>query len=128
MSADVVREMFAAFNRGDFEEALAMLDEDVVWEGPPDIPDETGPYRGPAGVVGGMRNFMKAWERLEVELVEAIDAGDRVVAVNHWVGRSRGLGVDVDLHVSQVIELRDGRVRSVRQFRERADALRAAGA
>ncbi len=125
-NVEIVRRVFDAFNRGDFETALDLLDEDVEWGGPPDVPDETGPYRGHDGVVAGFRNFMKVWERLDVELVEVIDAGDRVVAVNRWHGRSRGHGVDVDLHVSQVLELRDGKVTRVRQFRERDEALAAA--
>ena len=38
-NAEIVRALFDDFNRGDFEAAIARLDEDVDWGPPPDMPE-----------------------------------------------------------------------------------------
>ncbi len=125
MSAELVRQLFDDFNRGDFEAALAKIDEDVEWGDPPDMPDTGGTYRGHAAMIDGFRRFMGAWEELRVDLDELIEEGDRVVALTHQVGRSRGTGIEVDQHIAQVYEFSDGKVTRVRQFRTREEALAA---
>lgn len=126
-SVDTVRALFDDFNRGDFEAALRWLTEDVDWGPPPDMPEGGGEYRGHDAVVREFSRFMGVWEQLRVGLVDAADVGERVLATTHWDGRSRS-GIDVDQHVFQVYELRDGKVARVRQFRTRDEALAAASA
>jgi ketosteroid isomerase-like protein len=123
-NAEIVRALFDDFNRGDFEAALAKIADDVDWGEPPDIP-ESGSYHGHEGVVKGIARFMGAWERLRVDLEDVIEAGERVVVMTHWVGRSRTSGIEVDQRVAQVYRLRDGRVTRVRQFRTLDEALAA---
>lgn len=126
-NVETVRRLFEAFERGDFDAALALVDAKVEWDEPPDMPDTGGTYHGHTGMVAGFRRFLGAWEELRVEPEEVIDAPpDRVVVTTHWVGRSRRAGIEVDQRVAQVYELRDGKVLRLRQFREREDALRAA--
>ena len=122
-----VTRMFDAFNRGDFEAALALLHEDVIWQDPPDAPDGNGPYRGHDAVSAEFARFLSAWESLRMELEEVIDAGHCVVVVTRWVGRGRDSGVPVDRRTAQLYEFHDGRVVRLRQFAEREDALLAAG-
>ena len=124
---ELVRRLFDAFGRADFDAALALVDEDVDWGEPPDMPDTGGGYRGHAGLRAGFGRFMGAWEELRVDLEEVTEVGERVVALTHWVGRSRGTGLEVDQRVAQVYELHEGKVAKVRQFRTRDEALAAAG-
>lgn len=123
---EAVRELFANFNRGDFDAALAKLDPEVDWGEPPDMPDAGGAYRGREGVVAEFGRFMSAWDSLRVDLEEVEEVGGRVVVLTRWLGRSKGTGIEVDQHVAQVYELRDGRVVRVRQFRTLDEARTAA--
>ena len=125
-NADVVRRLFDAFNRGDFEGALALVQDDVEWGEPPDIPDTGGVYRGHEGLVAEFARFLEAWEELRVDLEEMTHVGGQVVVLTHWIGRSRGTRIEVDQRVAQVYELRDGKVARVRQFRTHEEALAAA--
>jgi ketosteroid isomerase-like protein len=122
-NAELVRRVFDAFQRGDFDTALDMVDEDVDWGAPPDMLDTDGVYRGHAGLLEGFGTFMRAWEELRVDVDELTEVGDRVLVMTHWVGRSRGTGIEVDQRIAQVYELRDGKVARVRQFRTREEAL-----
>ena len=126
-NAETVRRLFDDFARRDFDAALARLDPEVDWGEPPDMPETVGSYRGREGVVAEFGRFMAAWAELEVTLEDVREVGERVVVRTHWRGRSRGAGIEVDQFVSQVYDLRDGRVARVRQFRELDDALAAAG-
>jgi uncharacterized protein len=125
VSAELVRRLFDDFSRADVESAFAKIDQDVEWGEPPDMPDTGGTYRGHAAMVHGFRRFMGAWEELRVDLDAVIEEGDRVVALTHWVGRSRGSGIEVDTRIAQVYEFRDGKVARVRQFRTPGEALAA---
>ena len=128
-AAETVRRLFDSFNRGDFEASLALIDEEIEWDEPPNMPDTGGTYHGHEGMVSGFRRYMGAWETLRVDPEELIAAGpDRVVVVTHWMGRSRAAGVEVDQRVSQLYELREGKVVRLRQFRTREEALEAAQA
>ncbi len=126
MSAELVRALFDDFARGDYDAALARLDPDVDWGEPPDMPESVGGYRGREGVVSEFGRFMAAWEELEVRLEEVREVGERVVVLTHWRGRSKGAGIEVDQRVAQLYELSDGKVRRLRQFRTREEAVAAA--
>ena len=124
-NADLVRALFDDFNRGDFEAAFAKVDEEVVWDEPPDMPDTGGSYRGHEGLVAGFGRFMGAWESISVDLEDVHERDGRVVVQTHWRGRSKGTGIEVDQRVAQVYELRGGKVTRVRQFRTLEEALAA---
>ena len=63
---------------------------------------------------------------MQWEIDEYIDAGDHVVApgTNRLRGRD---GVEVQARVTWLFTLRDGTVRRVALYQERAEALEAAG-
>ena len=123
--ADLVRQLFDDFNRGDFDAALTKIHDDVDWGHPPDMPDASDDWHSRDEMYAGIGRFMGAWEHLEIELEVLDDAGDRVVVDTRWAGRSRGAGIEVDQRFAQVYELRDGKVAGVRQFRTPEEALAA---
>ena len=124
-SADVLQRMVADFNRGDFESALTAVHDDVEWEVPPGMPDAMGIWSGREELIEGFARFIAGWEQLSSELEVLRELDDRVVADSHWIGRSRGTGIEVDQHIAQVYDLRDGKVARVRQFRTPEEALAA---
>ena len=46
----VVRDLYAAFGRGDISAACALVAEDLVWHMPGTVPHYSGTYNGPGGV------------------------------------------------------------------------------
>ena len=71
--------------------------------------------------------FLAAWEFHRSEVVEIVDAGDRLVAMLHLVGRGIGSGVEMDETDAHVFTIRAGRIVRWQNFDERADALAALG-
>jgi ketosteroid isomerase-like protein len=123
-NVEIVRRAYEAFNAGDPETAIALLDPDVEWTLPAHFPDaET--WRGRERVVDGLGTLSDAWESIDVDVHELIDAGDRVVALVHIKGRAALTGLDlggmgVDGHVWT---LREGRVVAVRMYGGTEQAL-----
>jgi ketosteroid isomerase-like protein len=121
-NVEVVRATFEAYGRGDYAEAAACLAPDVLWE----IGQEM-PARGPEAVRAMWERWDSEWEELRTVPEEFIDAGDEVVVTVHYWGRGRSSGIEYEERLYDVYTLRDGKcVRKV-EFKERSEALRAAG-
>jgi ketosteroid isomerase-like protein len=123
-NVEIVRRAYEAWNEGDPDAAIALLDSRVEWTLPAHFPDaET--WRGRERVVDGLRTMSTSWDSLSLEVQELIDAGDRVVALVHIHGRAAVTGLDlagmgVDAHLWT---LRAGRVVAVRMYGGTGEAL-----
>ncbi len=108
--------------QGDYERASAHLAPDVVWEVEQELP-----AHGPAAVRRVWERWDSDWAQLETGYEELIDAGDHVVAAVRYKGRGRASGVEVDDLLFEVHSFRDGRCIRKVDFKERKEALEAAG-
>jgi ketosteroid isomerase-like protein len=121
----VVRDMWEAFLRNDFETALAAFDPDVEWDGT-NLPDGKI-SRGLDAVVDHTTRWTEMWETWEVELEDVIDAGaDRVIAFIRERGRSKA-GLDLDERHSELYVTRDARIVYRKGFSDPDEALVEAG-
>jgi ketosteroid isomerase-like protein len=81
--------------------------------------------------IDGARRFRsetaEAWDDFRVEVEELLPAGDEVVVLVHSTGRGRTSGAAAESRSAWVVGLTDGKVSRMRLYRERADALAAAG-
>jgi ketosteroid isomerase-like protein len=120
---DLVRSIFAAWERGDFSSAewADPKIEVVLVDGPaPEL------WRGLAGMAEGWRDFLNAWEGYRVEADDYRDLDDeRVLVLISQSGRGKTSGVELRQMQSKaaaLFHIRDGNVtRLVRYFnRERA--------
>ena len=68
-----------------------------------------------------------AWSEWRFEPERSIDAGDRVVVFMRVVAKGRESGVPIERTSTQVVTVRDGRMTSTRVYRDRQEALKAAG-
>ncbi len=121
-NVEVVRRLFEAYNRGDLDAALACLAPDVVYETGQELP-----ARGHDEVRSMWERWESDWDAIATEPEKFVDAGDRVLVTVHYSGRGSGSGIDLDDRLFDVYELRDGRIVHKAEFRERAEALAAAG-
>jgi ketosteroid isomerase-like protein len=125
---ETVQGIYDAWQRRDFETALAPFHEDVEWVGPPDISrDELGHAHGIEGMVRSLNHWLENWEDYRFELRELVDHGDHVMADGWQRGRGRDSGVEVSEEIFSVWTLRAGKVVRQQMFRHRAEALHAAG-
>ena len=127
-NVEVVRRTYQAWNRRDFDEAVEWLAPDVEWRMPPNLPDaET--WRSSEEVIHGLDVFLESWDRLEVEVQQYIDAGDRVVALLRYSGRAAMTGLELEGAAvdAAVWTLRDGKVVKVEMYGDVSEALEAVG-
>jgi len=94
-----------------------------AWE---EHPDATV-HRGPAALVARMSEIDNVWEELRVEPQEFIDTDEFVVVPIRALVRGRGSGVGVEFDEVHVYRLRDGKIIELREYREKAEALKAVG-
>jgi ketosteroid isomerase-like protein len=90
-NADLISGLYAASGRGDVSGILSMLDEDVEWHAPANLP-QGGDYRGREAVGGFFQRIGEHWETLSVDLDALVSGGDRVVSLVHAHGRLRASG------------------------------------
>ena len=67
------------------------------------------------------------WAERRLELREAVDAGDRVVALVHEYRRGKGSGVVVEADIALVYGFKEGKVVRIVPYMSQAEALEAAG-
>jgi uncharacterized protein len=121
-NVELVRRLFEAYRRGDYAGALACLAPDVVYEVGQELP-----LRGRDAVGAMWERWESAWERMETVPEEYIDAGDNVVVSVLYSGRGRGSEIEFDDRLFDVYAVCEGKCVRKLEFRDRTDALAAAG-
>ena len=125
-NVELVRQRFEAFNRGDLAAMVDLTDPAAVWWDRSDDPWGGAPHRGRDACMRHLAEILEDAE-LEAQPQELIDAGNSVVVGVRLVGRGRSSGVAFEEHEFHVFKLRDGKVIETREYRERDEALEAAG-
>jgi ketosteroid isomerase-like protein len=123
-NVDLVRSIYAAWERGDFSSAgwASPQIEYVVADGP-----TPGTSTGLGGMAKAMRDFLSAWEgfRVEADEYRALD-DERVLVLVHRAGRGKTSGLELGhMHGGAILfHVSGGRVTRlvVYQNRERAFA------
>jgi uncharacterized protein len=129
-NVEVVRRVYEAAAGRDSAAVLDLYDPEIELDSTRlDIVGAAGAvHRGHDGMRKFFREWHEAWESIEYDFDELIDAGgDQVVSVVTRRGRGRASGAEVELHVALLWTLRDGKVVRVRWFPTREQALQAAG-
>jgi ketosteroid isomerase-like protein len=109
-----------ALRRGDFEAITARLDPHVRWQGV--RPELVCPNRD------AVLDLLPRLGLSDVEAIELIGAGDKVVVGVRNPELQEIAGVQFHGQVFNVITLRDGKIVQIEDYTRRGDALKAAGA
>jgi uncharacterized protein len=125
-NVEIVRAVYEAWTRGDYEAVFERFNPEVEWFPPPDI-SSSGQRRGHKGIRRSMAGWVGAWDDFHFELRRLVDCGDDVLAEGWQRGRGKTSGVEVSEEIFSVWTLRDGQVIQQRMFRDRTEALEAAG-
>ena len=116
-----------AVNRGDADAFAATVSPEVEWEDSLYWSDVPRTYRGRAEVREWFNEaVVEPWETLQCGIEEAQEADDRIFFGGLLTARGRD-GVETQLHFWSVTWVTSGKATRREVFRERADALKAAG-
>ena len=127
-NVEIVRRMYELWGRMDWEGMLELVDPDVEQHGTVGGLGEGNVSRG----VDEIRQRFEAenievWEEHRIEPVRLIDAGERVVVIQHEYQRGKGSGVEIEIDTATVFDVRDGRIARIQPYMNPAEALEAVG-
>ena len=92
----------------------------------PEYPEGEPIFRGRQGLLRWIERLRGVWAEWRFEADRFIDAGDQVMVFVRIVARSRS-GVPVEFPSGQIVTMHDGRIASIRAYRDHSEALKAAG-
>ena len=128
--AEKVGAFYEAMDRSDFDDAVDYLHPEVeVQPAFGGVMDIGRRYRGRGEARQLLETLTEGIERIEarVEPKEVIEVGaDRLVRVERWHPRGRQ-GIETEFVITQVYTFRDGLILRSDGFRDKAEALEAAG-
>ncbi len=127
-NAEIVRQGWAAWLRGDLPGLFRNFDPEAVWDMSHfhDWPESA--YHGIEGVERFLTEWVEVWPDLELEVEDVIAAPDgRVVTLLRQRGSGRDSGIPMEMSMAQIATLRDGKVTRLDNYEDRGEALRAAG-
>jgi ketosteroid isomerase-like protein len=123
---DTLRNAYAAFNRGDMDNAVSALDADVDWTEPAEFPGG-GTYRGRDAVKAYLTRSRAGWAEGASEPEQLIPAGDKIVVFVRARFRLKNSPEWHEVKLADVYTLRDHTIVQMRAFADRQEALRWAG-
>jgi ketosteroid isomerase-like protein len=123
-NVETVRRGFAAFERGDLDQILALAADDMVTYRR-DLDQAT--YHGKEGFLQATVEWIEGFSEWSVLPEQFIDAGDRVVVrvLQSATGEESGVPVEQDFWF--VFEIRDDKIAKLSFYTREAEALEAAG-
>jgi ketosteroid isomerase-like protein len=125
-NVEIARRCAEAMNRRDVSQHLQLCHRDIVYHPRADEPDPS-PQVGRDAYKRLVDGFVESFSEIWFEILEMIDAGDRVIAstVLHATGSASGARVS-DAYVF-VFTLRDGLIVEGREYSTKRQALEAVG-
>jgi ketosteroid isomerase-like protein len=124
-----IRDGYAAFNSGDMPAFVESMSEDV--EIRPVLGEAIGGgdvFRGHEGAVRWRETVNSSLRSFQADVEEIIPAGPGIyVVLVRFSGTGTASGVDVTGDAANIFTMRDGLVVRMDSYRDRGEALRAAG-
>ena len=121
-----LRAAYAAFNRADFDAAVAVLDPKIEWSEPLEFPGG-GTYHGREAVKRYLTQSRAGWAEGSSKPERFITAGDRIVVFVYARFRPRDSNDWQQVKLADVYSVRDGRIVQMKAFADRQQALSWAG-
>jgi ketosteroid isomerase-like protein len=126
-NVEMLRRGYEAYNRGDAEGTVADFAPTFEYVSTGAIPGMGDVHRGPEGYLGFIRWLWDEFEDARIEVHELIETGNQVLASVTLHGRGRQSGAEVAWDLWQLWWIEDGRAVRGQAFRDKDEALEAAG-
>lgn len=117
-----LRAAYAAFNRGDFDAAVAALDPKIQWSEPLEFPGGAT-YHGSEAVKRYLMKSRAGWADGSSEPEQFIVAGDRIVVFVCARFHRRDSNEWQEVRLADVYSVRKGRMMQMKAFADRQEAL-----
>jgi ketosteroid isomerase-like protein len=121
-SVELVRRVYVAWQEGDLEELMLLVDREVAWSPALRFLEAERPAVGHEGVRRWFRRIRITYRSLRAVPETFEDHGSRVLVLGRLVGASRLEEGDLDVRVSWVWTVRAGRVVEMKAFLEERSA------
>lgn len=122
----VVRESYAAFNRGDWAAAFRLFDESF------EVADHTLPddpvFRGKDAIRKNLAEIAEAFDDISYEAEKTLEFGNRVLVKAHASGRGKESGAEVSGAVAHLWTVGESTVLRLDIYESWGEALEATGA
>lgn len=128
-NADIIREVYVAFGKGDIPAVLGAMAPDIVWNEAENFPyADRNPYVGPNAILEGVFARIGAeWDNFAVRPQEIIESGDTVIMLGRYGGTCKATNKAIDLQVAHVWRLKNGKATQFQQYADTLQMSRAVG-
>jgi ketosteroid isomerase-like protein len=126
-NTDLLLAGYEAWNRGDRDAWLALLDPEIQIETSGVFPDLALEYHGHKRAAKFWSQMLEPWEEFHIEVERIEEESDIVAAGIRFRARGSDSGVEVDMRFGNGIRIRDGvaiELLNRRTFEEAFEALR----
>ena len=124
-NVEVVRGIYEAANRRDFDAAVKALAPDIEIHLAGLFPDMERVHRGP-GVLLKLAEPAEAWEEISIDPDRIIDLGARVLVLAHFQAKGRE-GIEVARPIAHLWMMRNGLAVRMDAYSDQQEALEAVG-
>lgn len=126
-NVEVVRRALAAFNSGEVEQVLAVVQPDFEARIAPELSAEPDTYRGSSGLRRYFDSFREAFEEIRFEVEGLTDAGDSVIVGLRMTAVGKVTKIAVEQRNAGVWTIAGGKLARIDTYASLEEALRAAG-
>jgi ketosteroid isomerase-like protein len=123
--ADLIHELTAKWNSGDVDGVVHFYTDDAEIRTGPHWPEQET-YRGREAITATSKDWASLWDRLQIEVDELEEYGDKLVAIGAWRMRGAASGIDGEMAIFIVFTFRDGKIAVLEWFEDRDTAVAAA--
>lgn len=127
VSRENVELVRSCYRAGDLSRLFELLDDEVEFDFTAYPVPDSAVIRGRAAAIDWCRRWFGTWDDYILDAAEVVDAGDRVVVMQHERGRGKGSGVLLSRRWPVVFTIQAGKVVRFQTFKTREDALDAVG-
>ena len=121
-----VRIRYAQFNEGERIPTLEFWHADGVYVNSADDPDP-GTHEGIEAVQKQFARWVDAYPDLKVEPLEVRTSGNRAFVWVRFSGHGAGSGVPIEMELSHVWTVEDGKISRIEEYSSREEGLAATG-
>jgi ketosteroid isomerase-like protein len=125
-NVQIVKDFFAAIGRGDKEDLLALVAEDIEWIIPGEGWPLAGTHRGRAGLADVLQKASEEVETTYPAPPEYVAQGDRVLVVGVATGKIKATNRTFKDDWVFAITVRDGKLTKIREYIDTQAVARAA--
>ena len=120
------RRGYEAFNRGEIEAMLDLIDPEVAMFETPESPDRAEQHTH-EGVIAYLRSVKEVFDVWRLEPISFVEHGDKLLVELHQHARGKGSGLEIDGRIFHVWTIRDEKGIRIEAYNDLATARRAAG-